>query len=195
MFAAASAAVAGIVPDNDKSPIVPATTPDKPAPTTTTKPDTTTTTIPRNPTSTVAAIACHTANLTVTLGPPGGAAGSVGYQISFRNDGATPCTLTGFPGVSFVDASGRQIGVPASRNKVPYATVNVAPGAMATALLVVGNPDMVTNPACAVTVPNQIRVYPPNETASVLLDAGSMRVCATDASRNYVNPVVSSPTP
>jgi hypothetical protein len=156
---------------------------------------TSTTTIPRNTTSTtVAAGACRTANLSVTLGQPSGAAGSVGYDISFRNDGSAPCSLSGFPGVSFLDASGRQIGAPVPRNTVTYSTVDIAPGATAHALLVVGNPDMVSNPSCPASVPRWIRVFPPNETASVRLDAGTMRICATDSSRNYIDPVVSSPT-
>lgn len=194
IVAVASAAVASIVPNNDKSPIAPATTPSTRA-TTTTTPETTSATVPRGSTSTgVAAIACRTANLTVTLGQPSGAAGSVGYDISFRNDGPASCSLAGFPGVSFLDASGRQMGTPVPRNAVSYSTVDIAPGATAHALLVVGNPDMVSNPSCPASVPRWIRVFPPNETASVRLDAGTMRICATDSSRNYIDPVVSSPT-
>jgi hypothetical protein len=191
IIALASAAVASIVPNNGKSPIVPATTPSKQT-TTTTKRETTTTTIRRNTTSTVvAASTCATANLTVTLGPPSGAAGSMGYELQFRNDSGAPCTMTGFPGVSFLDASGAPTGVSAGRNPVSYATVTVAPGSTAYALLIIGNPD---NFGCPSALVQQVRVFPPNETTSVVIDTATIRICSNNTPSNFVDPAVSSPT-
>jgi hypothetical protein len=134
---------------------------------------------------------CRTANLTVTLSAPNGAAGQVGLEIGFRNDGTTPCTMTGYPGVSFLDAAGHQIGVPAVRNPgVDYATVSVAPGETVYSLLQLTNPSM-TN--CPVSAPAKVRVFPPNETADVRIAANGLKLCATSASASWVNPVVEHP--
>jgi len=146
---------------------------------------TTTTTIPAASAST-----CHTANLTVTIGQANGAAGSVGYELGFRNDSTSSCTMTGYPGVSFLDASGNQIGVPAGRNQMAHTPVTVAPGATAYALLVVGNPDVYN---CPVAVPQQVRVYPPNETDSADVYAAGIRTCSNQVVDSHINPVRQDP--
>ena len=71
---------------------------------------------------------CDSAFLTVTLGQPSGAAGHVGFELAFRNHSEVTCTMTGYPGVSFLDASGAQIGSPTDRNPIPYTPVTLAPG-------------------------------------------------------------------
>jgi hypothetical protein len=157
---------------------------DQPVATTTTT-TVTTTTIPAASAST-----CHTAELTVTIGQPSGAAGSVGYELGFRNDSPLPCTMNGYPGVSFLDGSGNQIGVPADRNQIAHTPVTVAPGATAYALLVVGNPDVYN---CPVAVPQKLKVYPPNETAFALVDAVGIRTCSNQVVDSHVNPVRQDP--
>jgi hypothetical protein len=128
------------------------------------------TTHPSQPTT------CRTANLTLTLGPPIGSAGHLNYEIEFRNNNTvSSCVMTGFPGVSFVDAGGRQTGVPAQRNRLPYSPVTLAPGATAYAHLSVND---LGNPPCSADA-HQIRVYPPNETVSALITIAPMRVCGT----------------
>ena len=57
---------------------------------------------------------CATSALKVSLGPANGAAGTVFYPINFVNTGKLGCTLRGYPGVSAVTSSGKQIGSPAS---------------------------------------------------------------------------------
>ena len=56
---------------------------------------------------------CRAEVLNVRLGPSDGAAGTIYYPIIFTNTGPVRCSLTGYPGVSSVDAQGRQIGAPA----------------------------------------------------------------------------------
>ncbi len=59
---------------------------------------------------------CTTGKLKVYLGGgSGGAAGSVYEGLNFVNEGSAACTLRGYPGVSDVSASGRELGSPASR--------------------------------------------------------------------------------
>jgi hypothetical protein len=157
---------------------------DEPVTTTTSTPATTTTTLPA-----VSGTTCRTEDLTLTISPGSGAAGSVGYDLEFRNHASTgSCTMTGYPGVSFLDAEGHQIGVPAVRNPgLSYTPVTVGPGATVYALLIVGNPDMRN---CPVSTPRKIRVFPPNQTADIRLPVEGLRLCATSTSASSINPVV-----
>jgi hypothetical protein len=143
---------------------------------------TTTTTVP-----TVTATTCRTADLTITLGNPNGAAGSVYYGLAFRNNGPSRCTLSGYPGVSFLDGSGKQIGLPSVRNRIAHSAVSVAPGGTAYSSLQVGNPDVWN---CPVAMPQKVKVYPPNQTAFALIDAVGIRTCSNQVTGSYVNPVV-----
>jgi hypothetical protein len=145
------------------------------------------TTIATNPTTGSAAPAtCRTANLTVTLGPPIGSAGHLNYEIAFRNDGPSACVMTGYPGVSFFDGSGHQIGVPAQRNPIPAALVTLAPGATAYAPLSVTDPSVLNG--CPATPTQQILVFPPNETAPVFIGSRGIVVCATQPA-SIIDPV------
>ena len=59
----------------------------------------------RRPPATAAVTTCHTAALGITISGPIGSAGHFNYEIQFRNNGASACVMTGFPGVSFLDSS------------------------------------------------------------------------------------------
>ncbi len=64
-----------------------------------------------------AAAGCASGALRVSVGPANGAAGSIYYPLDFRNASAAPCTLQGYPGVSFVASPGAgQVGGAAVRN-------------------------------------------------------------------------------
>ena len=141
---------------------------------------------------TVESTECKSAALTVTHGASSGAAGHVGFDLGFRNNSQKTCTLTGFPGVSFVDTSGKQIGEPVSRNTVSYLPVILKPGETGYALVVVTNPDVAN---CPSAVPSKIRIYPPNETRPVLIASlDGLRVCSAQTVPGYVNPVTDQST-
>src|SRR5947207_672674 len=62
---------------------------------------------------------CHTGDLAVTqqTAPGGGAAGSYGELLVFRNTSSRSCTMFGYPGVSFVGGgSGQQVNDPFRRD-------------------------------------------------------------------------------
>jgi hypothetical protein len=61
---------------------------------------------------------CSGSKLVVWAGeePGGGTAGSVYYRVQFTNLGTTACTLFGYPTVSAVGLTGKQIGAPAEHN-------------------------------------------------------------------------------
>jgi Protein of unknown function (DUF4232) len=137
---------------------------------TTTSPSTTgpTTTGPTQP-GTVPA--CATSQLRASLTNPSGAAGSVGYTLVLLNTGTTTCSLRSYPGVSYVNSnSGSPIGAPALRDSVtPIVTVDLAPGKAAQALLLEADPLNFPSNTCQLTNVAGLRVYPPNQTASLFI--------------------------
>jgi hypothetical protein len=113
---------------------------------------------------------CKAAQLkaSIVTQPGGGAAGSVYRNVVLENTGTTACTLRGYPGLSYVDAAGKQVGAPAERN--PDATmtaVTVAPGGSAVAEVQQTNAQNY-GAQCQQTDVAGVRVYPPNDTASLI---------------------------
>lgn len=114
--------------------------------------------------------ACATSALTVWLGPGNGAAGSIYYPVEFTNASSVACTLYGYPGVSFVTASGAQAGAAATEDPTyPRALVTLAPGTAAHAALRVTNAANYPAAACQPVTVHRLRVYPPGETRPVYL--------------------------
>jgi Protein of unknown function (DUF4232) len=113
---------------------------------------------------------CTTAELTGSLGPPDGAAGSIYRTLILTNTGNRSCELTGFPGVSYVAGEqGEQIGPAAAMLGDRGGPVPLAVGAAAGAqlrLVNVGNYDVA---ACRPTPVRGLRVYPPGDTAALFV--------------------------
>jgi hypothetical protein len=154
-----------------------------PAPATTTTTAVSPTVAPTIPTATT----CATANLALTLGPQVGSSGHFNYELQLQNIGTVACTMTGFPGVSFVAASGAQIGVPAQRNSLTYSTITVAPGATAYAHLSVVDTSVQNCPSAPAP---EIRVYPPNQTASLTVAVSGLQVCSNQTVGATIDPML-----
>lgn len=120
--------------------------------------------------STGAGGVCTPAQLSGSLSPTQGAAGSVLTTITLTNTGPSPCVLNGFPGVSFVDGQGNPVGAPASRDaSAGGGGVTLAPGASASAGLKItqsGVIGQVCNPHPAAG----LRVYPPGSYDSMIIN-------------------------
>ncbi|HEY3871252.1 MAG TPA: DUF4232 domain-containing protein [Actinocrinis sp.] len=115
--------------------------------------------------------ACATSQLRVWYGAPDGvAAGSSYLPLEFSNTGTGDCVLDGYPGVSAVAADGTQLGSSATWNPVitPSAVV-LAPGDTAHIVLQVATVANYPTDVCEPTEAYGLRVYPPNQTASVVL--------------------------
>jgi hypothetical protein len=114
--------------------------------------------------------ACRAEVLNVRLGRGDGAAGTIFYRIVFTNTGPVRCTLTGYPGVSSVDAQGRQIGAPAEREP-PLSAKPVVLAPRGSASAVYGQAQALNYPkkTCRPVTARALRVYPPNETRSRVL--------------------------
>ena len=109
---------------------------------------------------------CTAAQLaaTVHFGPGAGTAGHMEAALLLRNHSSRACTVHGYPGVSFVDAAGRQIGASARRSgagSIP--TVTVRPGTSAGARLQIVDVGVYDPSQCRPTTASAVKVYPPDE--------------------------------
>lgn len=108
----------------------------------------------------------------------GGAAGSVYRNLILTNVSNEECIMSGFPGVSYVDASGTQIGAPADREDTG-AEILLAPGASAVAELKQTGAENYGGD-CSLTEATGLRVYPPEATDSLIVAQKSM-ACASES--------------
>ena len=114
---------------------------------------------------------CPTSGLhtVVNTVPGGGAAGTVYVAIDFTNVSGRTCTMTGFPGVSFVTGHpGQQIGAAATRQTTfPSETVTLPAGGNAHAWLGIADAGNYSPSACRPVTARIVRVYPPDQFAAV----------------------------
>jgi hypothetical protein len=118
---------------------------------------------------------CTTSQLAASLGQPQGAAGHTFIPLVLTNHGSASCVIQGYPGVSLLDGGGAPIGTPATRAPgVAAPAVVLAPGAGTPATL--GTQNAGISPAPCWAVSTSIKVYPPNQLASLTI-AGAITVC------------------
>lgn len=112
------------------------------------------------------------------------------------NSSSAACTLYGFPGVSFTNRAGQQVGQSATRNHAtsPKQVTLAGNGGQASALL--HRPDPSTYPAsqCQKTMAARIRVYPPGQ-FSALSATDHTPVCSGDVGRPDVGPMQAGNNP
>ena len=121
---------------------------------------------------------CSTSGLRVALGEANGGAGHLFVPIVFTNTGVA-CTITGFPGVSYVGgADEHQIGDAAVRDPVATPVVLLRNGESATAWVDRLNVDVLDPAVCGPEPAGGLRVYPPDDTGSVVLPEPGARACA-----------------
>jgi hypothetical protein len=126
----------------------------------------------------------------VKQGVTQGYAGGVYEVIDFTNTSSTTCTLYGYPGVSLVSGpSHTQIGLAAKRDTTaPVKLITLAPGATANALLQIVNALNYPASTCSPAPATDLRVYPPNQTASVYL-ANTSQGCTQPVQTLFISAV------
>lgn len=123
------------------------------------------------------------------IGQSQGAAGSTIIPLDFTNTSHKPCTMYGYPGVSFIDSSEKQIGLPAVRGGAEEGVVTLAPGGTANALLSVPDPgNFAPASDCNAQKSATVRAYPPDETHFIETPL-AIPVCTTTAGASSVQPV------
>ena len=107
---------------------------------------------------------CHTFELRATVGRMDPGAGQRNFPLVLTNISSRTCTLYGYPGAAFVDASGRQLGPDPKRTPDEPATVTLSSGGSAWAGLRHAAPE--TSGARTAT-PAALLVTPPDERESL----------------------------
>ncbi|MFF0749523.1 DUF4232 domain-containing protein [Streptomyces sp. NPDC004267] len=113
---------------------------------------------------------CATSQLSAALTTPEPAAGSIYATLVFTNRSTVTCTMTGYPGVSYVAKNGVQSGNAAVREPGTTATVTLHPGGRAKAALRDANGVSGYDPAqCALSPAEGLRIYPPDQKAALFV--------------------------
>jgi hypothetical protein len=136
--------------------------------------------------------ACASSQLSVTQQNPSVGAGQYNSTLVFTNTSGTACTLTGFPGVSYVAANGVQSGPAAVRTGGPGTTVTLNPGGTADAVLHDSNGISGYTPQqCDLTPVQGLRIYPPNQKAALFLPWKTSHCAGTSIHPLTIGPVTS----
>ncbi|MET0235850.1 MAG: DUF4232 domain-containing protein [Kibdelosporangium sp.] len=113
---------------------------------------------------------CKAASLRLSIGNGDTAAGTTFRQLVFTNTGTVPCVIQGFPGVSYVAGDdGHQVGPAAVREGAKGEAIDLAPGASAAAPVGFTQVRNYDEAVCKPTAVRGLRVYPPQETASLFI--------------------------
>ena len=139
---------------------------------------------------------CTTATLRVVGGDEQGAVGNWAIPILFVNDGQAACHLYGYPGVSWITATGSQIGPAAVREtSVSPQLVTLQPEQAAVAVVLQPSRANQVASGCAVTQAAAITVYPPGNTAAATVTTGGrnwaagLNWCSNGKAEATVDPV------
>jgi hypothetical protein len=132
---------------------------------------------------------CASSQLKLSVGIGQGTAGTSYQVLVLTNTGAAPCTLFGYPGVSFVDSSGAIIGKPATRDTGTEHTITLAVGGAANALSRQPEPGNFAPAACQVKTADRVRVYPPNQKVALFAN-DAVQVCSTAKGRTGIGPML-----
>ncbi|WP_203973534.1 DUF4232 domain-containing protein [Planotetraspora silvatica] len=125
---------------------------------------------PSPPAKPPAVPACATSQLKITQKAPDVGAGQLNMVLIFTNASKTTCSLSGYPGVSYVAEDGVQSGNAAERSGGSATTVMLKPGAAAISKLHDSNGVGGYDPKqCALSPAQGLRIYPPNQKAAVFL--------------------------
>lgn len=103
---------------------------------------------------------CHTSELDASLGPNHPGAGQENFAVVLTNTSHRTCTLRGYPGAAFVDASGKQLGPDPVRTGDTAKTIKLTPGHSAWAGLSFSNPEI---SEARTATPASLLVTPPDE--------------------------------
>jgi Protein of unknown function (DUF4232) len=114
---------------------------------------------------------CKSADLKLSLGHGDAAAGTAYRPLVFTNISDHSCVIQGFPGVSYVGGpDGHQIGRPAEREGNKGPAITLGRGEQANAVIGFATVQNYDAAVCRPEAVRGLRVYPPQETASMYLE-------------------------
>ncbi|MFD8675635.1 DUF4232 domain-containing protein [Streptomyces seoulensis] len=103
---------------------------------------------------------CHTSELRAAVGRNDPGAGQENFPVVLTNKSSRTCTLRGYPGAAFVNASGTQLGPDPQRTSGSPVTVTLRPGQSAWAGLTFSNPQI---SGAKTGKPASLVITPPDE--------------------------------
>jgi hypothetical protein len=109
---------------------------------------------------------CTAAQLSAALGSGNAGAGQIYTYLVVTNRSATTCHVTGYPGLSMLDAQGNQIGVPATYEHIGYSPVVLVPGGSASDTIHTVN-RQTNSPSECLPTSTSLRIYPPGSRISL----------------------------
>jgi len=117
----------------------------------------------------------------IAAGQANGAAGTIYYPLEFTNLSGHSCSMHGFPGVSAISRSGRQLGSPArwrSGGGTPR-TVIVRPGATVHATLAYSDAVVGSVTGCdPVSTTSELRIYLPDQRSATFAFFFDLKACS-----------------
>ncbi|GHK01365.1 lipoprotein [Streptomyces sp. Y2F8-2] len=124
---------------------------------------------------------CHTSELRASVGANNPGAGQENFPVVLTNRSGRTCTIDGYPGAAFVDASGKQLGPDPKRSSGSPTKVTLAPGRSAWAGLTFSNPEV---SGARTATPAALLITPPDEKASLKVpwSGGAVPVSGTSSS-------------
>ncbi|PXY37580.1 DUF4232 domain-containing protein [Prauserella flavalba] len=130
---------------------------------------------------------CKSGDLRLSLGHGDAAAGTQYRPLQFTNVGGDACVIQGFPGVSYVaGADGHQVGAAAFREGTKGSPVTLNPGDMAYAEVGFVQVRNYEAAECRPTEVRGLRVYPPQETESMFIEAPGTGCAGEDIPGNQL---------
>jgi len=113
---------------------------------------------------------CKSTNLKLSFGQSNGAAGHIYQPLRFTNSSAQNCIIVGFPGVTYVTGTnGTQVGAPAQRDGAKGGQILLKPGQVASTIVTFTDVGVFDPSVCKPTPTLGLRVYPPDQTASLFI--------------------------
>lgn len=124
---------------------------------------------------------CRTLELKASVGRGDPGAGQRNFPVVLTNISGRTCTVRGYPGAAFVDATGRQLGPDPVRSPGTPTTVTLKPGHSAWAGLTFSSPEV---SGARTAAPAALLVTPPDEHAplTVAWTAGRVPVSGNASS-------------
>ncbi|MET7985806.1 DUF4232 domain-containing protein [Streptomyces sp. NPDC005281] len=107
---------------------------------------------------------CHTSELRASVGRNDPGARQENFPLVLTNKSGRTCTVRGYPGAAFVDASGKQLGPDPQRSPGSPTTIVLAPGHSAWSGLTFSNPEI---SGANTATPASLIVTPPDELDSL----------------------------
>jgi hypothetical protein len=147
-----------------------------------------------SPTAAAGPAECSSADLRVSLGRGGAAAGTAYTNLDFTNVSSTSCFMQGYPGVSLVTAgsnAGSQVGSDAKRDPVyPAHAITLGSGQTAHSVLGVVTAANFPPSKCQPVTAHWLKVFPPDSTVALYIHFTTQTCSSTSVPTMHVSTVV-----